>query len=453
MTVPAKEEIEMEKLAELVDASLKFTRVLKRKGVSQATLQVAVRSRPLTKTERARGELTLTRLVDDKIVVVMDPDELRKDPNKKQPEVFGGAKKIEKRYVFDMAFDGSANNKDIYARSVAPLVGGVLKGLNATVFAYGATGSGKTYTMVGSDADPGLMVCALRDIFGQISREREKEWEVSCSYLEVYNEVIYDLLIPNSGACELREDPELGPTVAGLKRIKVQSAEKIFSLLREGNMRRKTESTDANATSSRSHAVLEIVVNRSDRNHYSKQVYTGKMALVDLAGAERASETNNRGNQLRDGANINRSLLALANCINALGKRKRKGFVFVPFRNSKLTRLLKDGLCGNSRTCMIATVSSADSQYSHTVNTLKYADRAKEIKTHVRRNAGTVQEHVAEYQRMIDQLHDENKELRLALQQVGSPGPRFNSNCVWFETLRPELMVSTGYPARYPCLE
>ena len=154
-------------------------------------------------------------------------------------------------------------------------------------------------------------------------------------------------------------------------------------------------------------------------------MYEAKLALVDLAGAERARETNNVGAQLRDGANINRSLLALANCINALGKRRKKGFVFVPFRNSKLTRLLKDGLCGNSRTAMIATVAPTDKQYAHTVNTLKYADRAKEIKTHVRRNASTVEAHIAEYQRMIDSLQEENQDLRaeVAALRQGAPVP------------------------------
>ena len=411
---------DMEKLAELVDASLKFTRVLKKKGVSQATLQVAVRCRPLTPTERGLGSRPITRLVDNKIVVVMDPE-----PNHASHNMYGkghssAAQKREKKYVFDVAFDGSCDNREIYGKTVGNLVPGVLRGLNATVFAYGATGSGKTYTMVGSNMDPGLMVLSLRDIFEHIDRDTEKQIDVTCSYLEVYNEIIYDLLQPTSAqrGLDLREDPENGPQVAGLRRIQVHSAEKIFQLLREGNLRRKTESTDANAESSRSHAVLEIVVRRSDKNHYQKNVYTAKLALVDLAGAERAHETNNHGQQLRDGANINRSLLALANCINALGKRKKKGFVFVPFRNSKLTRLLKDGLCGNSRTIMIATCASADSQYSHTVNTLKYADRAKEIKTHVRIDKKTVDTHIAEYQRMIDALQEENRDLKMAVQAM-----------------------------------
>ena len=271
--------------------------------------------------------------------------------------------------------------------------------------------------------DPGLMVLSLRDVFRYIARDsHDKDYTVECSYTEVYNELVYDLLVPNSGALELREDPEKGPTVSGLTHVKVEDERQIFSLLREGNARRKTEETGANAVSSRSHAVLEIWVTRSERNHYCKSFSTGKLALVDLAGAERASETNNRGQQLRDGANINRSLLSLANCINALGKRKKKGFVFVPFRDSKLTRILKDGLCGNSRTVMVATVSGSSHQYEHTVNTLKYADRAKEIKTLVQENRGTVETHIAEYQRMIDALQEERRELKAEVSRLSNGG-------------------------------
>ncbi|KAF5187647.1 Kinesin-like protein, partial [Thalictrum thalictroides] len=195
----------------------------------------------------------------------------------------------------------------------------------------------------------------------------------------------------------------------------VSSADKILELLNLGNSRRKTESTEANATSSRSHAVLEIMVKRKQKNKYRNQVIRGKLSLVDLAGSERASETNSGGQKLRDGANINRSLLALANCINALGKQQKKGLAYVPYRNSKLTRILKDGLSGNSRTVMIATVSPADNQYHHTVNTLKYADRAKEIRTHIQKNIGTVDTHVQDYQRMIDSLQIEVHRLRKEL--------------------------------------
>ena len=431
-----QEKERLDQLAELVDASLKFTRVLKRKGVSQATLQVAVRARPLTKKEREKGARTITRLVDEKCVVVLDPDEEQNGNNgpglhkpMKRKEVAGGVRKKERRYMFDAAFDGEATSEEVYAHTVLPHIAGVLRGTNATVFAYGATGSGKTHTMVGDQNDPGLMVLSLRDVFRFIARDSaDKDYTVECSYTEVYNELVYDLLIPNSPALELREDPERGPMVAGLTHVKVEDEKQIFSLLRQGNGRRKTEETGANATSSRSHAVLEIWVTRSERNHYNKAFSTGKLALVDLAGAERASETNNRGQQLRDGANINRSLLSLANCINALGKRKKKGFVFVPFRDSKLTRILKDGLCGNSRTVMVATVSGSSLQYEHTVNTLKYANRAKEIKTHVRENQGTVETHIAEYQRMIDALQEERRDLQAEVKRLRSqPGSQSGS--------------------------
>ena len=412
----------------LVDASVKFTSVLKSKGVSQATLSVAVRARPLSKKERLAGARTITKTVDERCMVVMDPDESQF--KKKSKVVAGGVRKRERRYVFDGAFDGEASNEEVYDGTAKPLVRGVLSGVNATVFAYGATGSGKTHTMVGRADDPGLMILSLRDVFRGIEEEKKSNdsaFEVECSYTEVYNELVFDLLADStrgkssgssSTPLELREDPTRGPVVAGLTHVSVAHESEIFALLEEGNKRRKTEETGANATSSRSHAVLEIWVTKREKNHYDAAFATAKLTLVDLAGAERASETNNRGAQLRDGANINKSLLSLANCINALGKRAKKGFVFVPFRDSKLTRILKDGLCGNSRTVMVATVSGSSAQYEHTVNTLKYADRAKEIKTFVQENRGTVQTHIAEYQRVIDALREERRELKAEVERL-----------------------------------
>ncbi|TYG95085.1 hypothetical protein ES288_A11G240000v1 [Gossypium darwinii] len=331
------------------------------------TLTVAVKCRPLSQRECSRD---IVRVKNNKEVVVLDPD-LSKDYLDRIQN-----RTKEKKYCFDHAFGPQSTNLDTYQKCISTIISGVVQGLNATVFAYGSTGSGKTYTMVGTQHDPGLMVLSLHTIFDLIRRDKSSdEFEVTCSYLEVYNEV--------------------------------HSADKILELLNLGNSRRKTESTEANATSSRSHAVLEITVRRKQRNKYKNQVMRGKLALVDLAGSERASETNSTGQKLRDGANINRSLLALANCINALGKQQKKGLVYVPYRNSKLTRILKDGLSGNSQTVMVATISPADSQYHHTVNTLKYADRAKEIKTHIQKNIGTIDTHVSDYQRMIDSLQIE----------------------------------------------
>ncbi|XP_059293454.1 kinesin-like protein KIN-8B isoform X2 [Lycium ferocissimum] len=305
--------------------------------------------------------------------------------------------------------------------------------------------SGKTYTMVGTKDDPGLMVLSLNTIFDLIKNDQSSDvFQVTCSYLEVYNEVIYDLLEKSAGHLELREDPEQGIMVAGLRCIKVNSADRILELLNLGNSRRKTENTEVNETSSRSHAVLEITVTRKQRDKYSNQVIRGKLALVDLAGSERASETNSGGQKLRDGANINRSLLALANCINALGKQQKKGLAYVPYRNSKLTRILKDGLSGNSQTIMIATISPAVNQYHHTVNTLKYADRAKEIKTHIQKNIGTINTHVSDYQRMIDSLQNEVSQLRKELadketQLIAKPTEKASDDELsWLDTLSHE---------------
>ncbi|KAF2295716.1 hypothetical protein GH714_033707 [Hevea brasiliensis] len=354
------------------------------------TLTVAVKCRPLTEKERGRD---IVRVNDNKEVIILDPD-LSKDYLDRIQN------RTRRRNIVSIT---PLVLIDVYKRGISSIVSGVVQGLNATIFAYGSTGS-------------------LHTIFALIKKDKSSdEFEVSCSYLEVYNEVIYDLLEKSSGHLELREDPQQGIMIVGLRCIKVHSADKILELLNLGNSRRKTESTEANATSSRFIAcVLEITVKRKQRNKYQNQVMRGKLALVDLAGSERASETNSGGQKLRDGANINRSLLALANCINALGKQQKKGLAYVPYRNSKLTRILKDGLSGNSQTVMVATISPADNQYHHTINTLKYADRAKEIKTHIQKNIGMIDTHVSDYQRMIDSLQTEVCRLRKELAEKES---------------------------------
>ncbi|ACO64983.1 predicted protein, partial [Micromonas commoda] len=389
-------------------------------GIGETSLTVAVRSRPLLPDERRRGDRRdIVRVLDDKHIVVLDPDDEKNYLDERTHRT------KERRYTFDKAFGSSASNRDVYQKTARALISGVLNGQNGTVFAYGATGSGKTYTMIGTRNDPGMMPLSLMDIFDAIrSMSGEYTFEVTCSYLEVYNELIYDLLVNNSPSLDLREDPERGATVPGLRRISVTNADNVLDVLREGNARRKTEPTEANAVSSRSHAVMEINVRRFSR------VLTGRLSLVDLAGSERASETKNEGSKLRDGANINRSLLALANCINALGKKQQGAGVYVPFRNSKLTRLLKDGLVGNSRTAMVANVSCGNDQYNHTINTLKYADRAKEIKTNVRTNVVHVATHPGEAQRVIEQLQDEVAGLKRELKAARSGAPISNPSAI-----------------------
>ena len=198
-----------------------------------------------------------------------------------------------------------------------------------------------------------------------------------------------------------------GPVVAGITEVEVASSQQIMDLLHGGNLKRSQAATAANEVSSRSHAVLQVLVQCNDRAPgVVANIKVGKLSLVDLAGSERAANTKNTGARLVEGANINRSLLALGNCINALGEKGNKGN-FVPYRDSKLTRLLKDSLGGNCRTVMIANISSAESSFEETLNTLKYANRAKNIKTNVQRNVLNVNYHISEYVQLINNLRSE----------------------------------------------
>lgn len=240
--------------------------------------------------------------------------------------------------------------------------------------------------------------------------------------MEIYNEQIRDLLAPkeNGVYLDLRDDPIKGVTLAGATEITVESVEEVMNLLLQGNRQRTTEATNANQTSSRSHAVFQInlSITPKTKNIMTEKVVS-KLSLIDLAGSERGTVTENRGIRLREGAKINQSLLALANCINALGDKSKKGS-FVPYRDSKLTRMLKDSLGGNCRTVMVVTISPASSQFEETLNTLKYANRAKNITTKPTENKKLVEFHIAEYKNIISDLRSEIDSLRLRLKVPNS---------------------------------
>uniref|UniRef100_A0A8V0ZTS8 Kinesin-like protein n=1 Tax=Gallus gallus TaxID=9031 RepID=A0A8V0ZTS8_CHICK len=288
-------------------------------------------------------------------------------------------------------------------------------GPEVAVFAYGATGAGKTYTMLGSEQSPGIMYLTMAELYRRIEARRdEKSCEVLVSYQEVYNEQIHDLLEPK-GPLAIREDPEKGVVVQGLSFHQPKSAEQLLEMLANGNKNRTQHPTDANATSSRSHAVFQIYVKQQDRVvGLSQDLQVAKMSLIDLAGSERASVTNTKGERLREGANINRSLLALINVINALADAKSKK-THIPYRDSKLTRLLKDSIGGNCRTIMIAAVSPSSLAYEDTYNTLKYANRAKEIKLSLKSNVLSLDCHISKYATICEQLKTEVADLQAKL--------------------------------------
>ncbi|XP_021913192.1 kinesin-like protein KIF19 isoform X2 [Zootermopsis nevadensis] len=374
---------------------------------SEHRLKVAVRIRPLRLNENQR----VLHALDNKMVVLEDEG----DKNDVLRQKRGG----ERQYVYDAVLGEDSTQDMVYEATSSGLVSDVLLGYNATVFAYGATGSGKTHTMVGSPQQPGIMVRALNDLFQAVKDSKNPEqFTVTMSYLEIYNENIRDLLNPSSGFLELREDSRgRNIQVTRLSEISTTSTDEVMHLLQKGNRARTVEPTAANKTSSRSHALLSVTVRQTSPLQPPEQMRSrikhGKLFMIDLAGSERASQTKNRGKRLQEGAHINRSLLALGNCINALSGGAR----YVNYRDSKLTRLLKDALSGNCRTVMIAHVSPAAMHKEESRNTLLYADRAKNISTKVERNVLDVSYHVSQYRTIISELRDEISRLRSKMEE------------------------------------
>ena len=342
---------------------------------------VAVRCRPLSKKEKEISTKETVKVIDDKTLIIKDPYGFL-NPNNIRGK--------EKKMNFDFVFSPIIGQETIFNTTTKFLIDKVINGFNATVFAYGVTGAGKTYTMLGEDENPGIMIWTFRDLYQKMNEYKNREYIIKLWYVEIYNENIRDLLNNKNENLELREDPDEGIIINNVTEIITNSMNEILHLLKKGNINRTVEETDANKTSSRSHAILQIKVSFKEKNNGNSNnniVKFGKLNLIDLAGSERAGATKNRGLRLIEGANINKSLLTLGNCINALVEKNQKGSkIYIPYRDSKLTRLLKDSLSGNSRTVMIANISPFIYNFDDTYNTLKYAERAKCIKTNVRVN-------------------------------------------------------------------
>lgn len=322
------------------------------------------------------------------------------------------------KFVFDKLFDQDASQETVYQSTTSGLLDSVLDGFNGTVFAYGATGCGKTYTVSGTPEQPGIIFRVMQELFERMEDLKDtKRFELSLSYLEIYNETIRDLLKPETVPKRLiiREDGANKISVSNLSYHNPQTVQEVIDLVIKGNINRTTSPTEANEVSSRSHAVLQIHIMQTNRTADLTSEHTfATLSIIDLAGSERAAATKNRGERLYEGANINRSLLALGNCINALcltdGGTNRS--CHIPYRDSKLTRLLKFSLGGNCKTVMIVCISPSSSHYDETLNTLKYANRAKEIKTKIIRNQQSLNRHVGSYLKMITEQKREIEELR-----------------------------------------
>ncbi|EUC35380.1 hypothetical protein COCCADRAFT_91060 [Bipolaris zeicola 26-R-13] len=352
-----------------------------------------------------KGIRPVIKVMDEKCLIFDPPEDSAIHRFGRSTTGPQGKRAKDQTFAFDRVFDDTTSQSDVYEATTKPLLDSVLEGYNATVFAYGATGCGKTHTITGTSQQPGIIFLTMQELFEKIQEvQDEKTTEITLSYLEIYNETIRDLLVEGGSkqALMLREDANQAVSVAGLSSHRPQNVQEVMDMIVRGNEYRTMSPTEANATSSRSHAVLQINVSSKDRNASVNEPHTmATLSIIDLAGSERASATKNRGERLTEGANINKSLLALGSCINALCDPRKRNHI--PYRNSKLTRLLKFSLGGNCRTVMIVCVSPSSAHYDETQNTLRYANRAKNIQTKVTKNVYNVNRHVKDYLVKIDE--------------------------------------------------
>ena len=379
---------------------------------SKNNMLVAVRTRPLSKSEFDDSNFKTISVPEKDVIKLSMPTEYIPDD---MSGIYLAGEQIkilkvkEISYEYDFVFGENSTQEEVYENTTANLIKQVVEGYSATIMAYGATGSGKTYTMVGKGEKIGLMIRAIRDLFNFVNNEN-KEYNIKISYIEVYNEVLKDLLSEKKIPPEIRTDPNKGVIIQGVECIKVSNEKEAFKLINLGNKRRTEKQTDRNIFSSRSHAILQIYLEIQDQkteNNYqniNNDIAFGKLYLVDLAGSEKTSASVNNKSFVETG-NINKSLLALSKCINLIVSQNKK---FIPFRESKLTRILQEPLSGNGRIVLIATLSPAILNFDETMFTLQFANRAKCMKIHMKKNvAEGDKEIIDKYEEYIKNLREE----------------------------------------------
>ncbi|KAM3871974.1 kinesin-like protein KIF1B isoform 3-T3 [Diretmus argenteus] len=351
--------------------------------MSGASVKVAVRVRPFNSRETGKDSKCIIQMQGNSTVIL----------NPKAP------KEPAKTFSFDYSYWSHTTPEDpsfasqnlVYNDIGKEMLQHAFEGYNVCIFAYGQTGAGKSYTMMGKqeEGQEGIIPMLCDDLFQKINNDdnnkEQLSYSVEVSYMEIYCERVRDLLNPkNKGNLRVREHPLLGPYVEDLSKLAVTSYTDIADLMDAGNKARTVAATNMNETSSRSHAVFTIVFTQKKHDNESdlSTEKVSKISLVDLAGSERADSTGAKGTRLKEGANINKSLTTLGKVISALAEvsKKKKKTDFIPYRDSVLTWLLRENLGGNSRTAMVAALSPADINYDETLSTLRYADRAKNIK-------------------------------------------------------------------------
>ncbi|KAL0558103.1 hypothetical protein IC582_006667 [Cucumis melo] len=285
-------------------------------------------------------------------------------------------------YAFDHVLDESCTNGSVYELVVRDIIHAAVEGFNGTAFAYGQTSSGKTFTMNGSETDAGVIHRAVKDVFEKIHATSDREFLIRVSYMEIYNEEINDLFAVENNKLPIHESLERGIFVAGLKEEIVSNADQVLKLIKQGEVNKHFGETNMNARSSRSHTIFRMVIESKGKemgeNLSADSIRVSVLNLVDLAGSERIAKTGAEGTRLKEGKHINKSLMILGNVINKLSEGvKQRGHI--PYRDSKLTRILQPALGGNAKTSIICTIAPEEVHIEETKGTLQFASRAKRI--------------------------------------------------------------------------
>ena len=335
----------------------------KKSGKSEC-VKVAIRVRPMNKHEIEQNSKLCVQVdvANSTVSVISDKNE-------------------SKTFPFDYVYPMETTQREVYDQVAFPIVDSIFQGYNGTVFAYGQTGCGKTFTMMGIVTDPdlkGIIPNAFSHIFGFIKTEGEsKKFFLRCSFVEIYNEEVRDLLGNKDKKLDIREDPKKGTILKDLTYVTIKNPTDIEKCLEKGNKNRHVGHTSMNDQSSRSHSLFTVYLEIEEKaENGNSRIKSGKLNLVDLAGSERVGKTNATGQTFDEGKKINLSLTALGSVIDALSQNRK----YVPYKDSKLTRLLADSLGGNTKTVMFANISPASYNYDETLGTLRYASRAKLIK-------------------------------------------------------------------------
>ncbi|CAD5220541.1 unnamed protein product [Bursaphelenchus xylophilus] len=386
-------------------------------GADKDNVIVAVRVRPFNDREKQRNAQLIINMPNNTVTEIRDPNNPNDEPKRftfDHSYWSHDGYKTEKNGYFSPANEKYADQKKVFDDLGKGVLDNAWKGYNCSLFAYGQTGSGKSYSIVGFNKNKGIVPMVCEDLFKRIDKKKEEnpeiEYQVSISMLEIYCERIRDLLNPTpppKGGLKLREHPKTGFYVEGLSSSPVNSYKEIEAKINEGTKSRTIAATNMNATSSRAHTIvkLQFVQKTAKKGGEGATTKTSEINLVDLAGSERQKDAGSEGDRLKEGIVINQSLSTLGRVIKALhDKQNSKRTVQVPYRDSVLTSLLKNALGGNSRTIMIAAISPADINYEETLSTLRFADRAKSIKT-----MAVVNESATE--RQIRELREENEKL------------------------------------------